>query len=236
MSDYAQLYWSDPYSEPPPRFSDALSDPADANLAPTLYALLPPGAAWRTPDGAAFDDNSRMGGLLRGFAGALGGLYRRIFRAASESSAWSLADSLADWERDYGLPDPCTGGTNDTTIRHKALLGKIRSKGLITPADFIALAASLGYAITIEEPRPFTFGESECGLLTGDEIAGATTEGGAIEYFWIVSVSGQPHSEFQFGISEAGVDRLTDWQEATALECLFRRYAPAWTRPLFVYP
>lgn len=234
-SAFAHLYSPNPYAFPAPETVDALTDPQPGIIARTLYALLPVGAAWQTPDAVAFKESSRLGGFLRSFAGAISETYRRLYRLSLESSGWSLSDSLTDWEIDHSLPDPCIDGSTDSAIRHQMLMAKIRSMGIITPADFVALAASVGFAVTIEEPQPFRFGDSEL-IDDGHELAGSLAEGGAIEYFWIVSISGQPHFEFEFGVSECGTDRLTDWIEALVVECLFRRYAPAWTRPLFIYP
>lgn len=219
-----------PYGEclPPLRAQgDALSDPDAALIASTLYELLPRGAAWQTPDGAAFEPQSWLGGLMRGFAGALASLYARLFSISQESTAVTLSASLEDWEADYGLPDPCLGGEQSIADRTQALLVKIRSRGTITPVDFVLLAALAGHDVTIEEPNPFECGVSDCG--------GADMTGDTLAYVWIVHVRGSQLRHFEVSSSECGVDRLTDFALATSLECLFRAVAPAWTRPIFNY-
>lgn len=206
---------------------DILSRPTAADIAPTLYDLLPPGAAWRTPDAAAFEERSNLGGFLRGLAGDLARLYRRLFGIAIESTASTLEESLVDWETEFGLPDLCFGLDQTQTQRLRAVILKVRSLGTITPADFIALAASVGYEITISEPRPFAFGFSQLGWEEGT--------GGHIGYFWFVKVRGVSARRFEFGTSQTGIHSLLDIGRVTDLECLFRLIAPAWTRVVFDY-
>lgn len=208
--------------------SDALSDPSAATIAETLYAALPQGAAWRSPDGAAFDANSRMGGLLRAFAAPLAALYRRLFGATLESTAVTLSESLADWENEFGLPDPCLDADGSVYERRIALLTKIRSTGVITPADFVALAASIGYDITIDEPEPFRCGESRCGE-DGAEISGLVD----VSFYWIVRIRGLAVSYFHVGEGQAGVTPLSRTYFPSDLICMIRRHAPAWTMPIF---
>lgn len=213
-----------------PAQADALTDPSDETIAETLFALLPRGSAWRSPDGAAFDGNSRLGGFWRGVAGILADTYRRAFELTQESTASTLIDGLTDWETEFGLPDPCVDRDLDLDGRVRALLARVRSLGVITVLDFVALAADLGYAITIEEPQPFECGVSDCGGT--DEISGGDEP---VEYYWIVMVAGSEPTYFEAGVGEAGVTPLTDFETAPDLECLFRRLAPAWTQPVFDY-
>ena len=206
---------------------DALSSPSTDDLAPVLYDLLPHGAAWRSPDGAAFEADSRLGAFLRSLVGDMATLYRRLFRVSQESTAVSLVDGLVDWETDFGLPDPCFGEDQSTAQRTRALILKVRSKGTVSPNDFVALAASVGYEITIREPRPFAFGFSQTGW---DDSTGE-----AVAYFWFVRVSGVGSRNFEFGVSQTGIHSLLDIARLTDLECLFRALAPAWTRVVFDY-
>lgn len=215
-----------PWPDLPPA-GDALADPAVETLAETLAGLLPQGAAWRSPDGRAFDAGSRLGGFLRGLAGDIVTLHRRAWQVALEGTPSTLVDGLEDWEAEFGLPDACLGDQQTRSQRIRALLLKFRSKGTITRADFVRLAASVGYEIEIEEPRPFEFGASWCGGPDGTD--------GTADYYWIVRVPGRASERFEFGLSETGIDPLLDISLATDLECLFRALAPAWTRVIFDY-
>jgi uncharacterized protein YmfQ (DUF2313 family) len=209
--------------------SDVLADPADELIAQSLYALLPSGPAWRTPDNAAFDEQSNLGGFLRGLAGDMATLYRRLFATGQESTASTLDASLADWEHEFGLPDPCMGELPSRTMRLRFLLAKVRSTGTITPGDFIALAEELGYAITIEEPLPFQCGGSELGAF--DEVSGDAET--AVEFHWIVRVANVPVIYFECGVSACDVDALTDFGFPQDLVCLFNALKPAWTKAVF---
>lgn len=213
-------------ADAPPNTLDALSEPAADLIAEQLAALLPPGAAWRSPDGAAFDFGGRMGGFVRAFSWGLGDLYRAAYRMALESTATTLSESLADWETDHGLPDPCLAEDGTRATRLAALIAKIRSMGTITPQDFVDLAARLGHEITITEPDAFACGESECGVDPIDPDA---------EFYWIVKPAISTGFYFEAGVSELGVDALSDFVPLLALECVFRRVAPAWTRVIFDY-
>ncbi len=210
-----------------PAQGDALADPAVDDLARVFYGLLPSGAAWRSPDGAAFEEGTWLGRFWRALAGDFVTLYRRLFRLSQESTASTLVDSLEDWEAEFGLPDPCFGDGQSRAQRLRALLLKVRSKGTITKGDFIDLAASAGYVIEITEPRPFAFGFSETGWGEGT--------GAAIAYFWFVKVADVGASNFEFGVSQTGINSLLDIARVTDLECLFRAIAPAWTRVVFDY-
>lgn len=222
------------WPEPPrPDVEDALSDPAPGDLAASLYVMLPQGAAWRTPDGAAFEEKSLLGGFLRSLTGALAATYRKLAGITLESTAVTLVDSLAEWEHDLGLPDPCLDEDMTTALRRRAAVAKVRHAATITPADFVALAATLGYTISIEEPKPFACGESECGGT--DETVGGDQLGNAIQFHFIVKVNGVALEYFECGTSEIGLDRLLDFRTAEDLECVFRRVAPAWTMPVFDY-
>lgn len=229
---------------PLPDQSDALADPADEVVAQGLYGLLPAGPAWRTPDNTAFDENSRLGGFLRGLAGDMADLYRRLFGTGMESTASTLDQSLDDWEIEFGLPDPCLGPEPSRDMRLRFLLAKVRSTGTITPGDFIWLAAGLGYEVEIEEPVPFECGQSEIGAW--HEVAGGGYELGeptlimqgaehAVEFDWIVRIKNVAVIYFECGLSQCGADALTEFGRAEDLECLFRSLAPAWTRPIFSY-
>lgn len=212
-----------------PAQADALSDPLDETIADTLYRLLPQGAAWRSPDGEAFDSNSRLGGFWRGVAGILADTYRRIFQLSQESTGSTIVDGLADWQAEFGLPDPCTPRDLSADQQYRVLLARIRSTGTITPLDFVALAGDLGYEITIEEPVPFECGVSDCGGT--HEIGGDVP----IEFYWIVKPFTAEPVYFEAGIGEAGITPLTDFDTAPELECMFRALAPAWTQPIFDY-
>lgn len=211
---------------------DALSDPADDAAAEPLRLLLPRGAAWGTPDNQTLDQASVLYRFWTAIGAGFANAYRALFQVSMESTSVTLDQSLEDWEHELGLPDPCMAETDSRAARIAAVRTRVLASAIVTPQDFIRLAASMGYEVFIEEPRPFECGISECGWT--DEIAGSMD--GQIEWDWIVSIAGQPARYFEMGESECGIDALTDWEPIQDIECMFRRIAPAWSRPLFVYP
>ncbi|EFL88270.1 putative phage tail protein [Ahrensia sp. R2A130] len=216
--------------------ADALSTPALDDLRDSHLMLLPMGAAWRTPDGQGFNDpdTSVMGRLVKAMSAPFLDLYRAAFELTNESTAWTLDLSLADWEADYGLPDPCISAPEGREARIRALRLKIRANATITPADYVCLARSIGYDVVIEEPMPFRFGQSSFG--NGDRFSGQTPGEVDMTFDWYVWVVGFGVDWFTFGKSRFGVGRFGHPFTATDLECAFGRIAPADTKPHFVYP
>ena len=189
-------------------------------------------AAWGTPDNQTLDQASVLYRFWTAIGAGFANAYRALFQVSMESTSVTLDQSLEDWEHELGLPDPCMAETDSRAARIAAVRTRVLASAIVTPQDFIRLAASMGYEVFIEEPRPFECGISECGWT--DEIAGSMD--GQIEWDWIVSIAGQPARYFEMGESECGIDALTDWEPIQDIECMFRRIAPAWSRPLFVYP
>jgi uncharacterized protein YmfQ (DUF2313 family) len=108
--------------------------------------------------------------------------------------------------------------------RRDALLGRITGLGGQSRAYYIAVAAALGYPITIAEPRPFRCGISTVGMgLRDNEWA----------HCWLVYSAGEAERLFRLGASAVG-DAFRSWGE-NLLECVISRIAPAHTRVLFGY-
>jgi uncharacterized protein YmfQ (DUF2313 family) len=68
---------------------------------------------------------------------------------------------LTRWEECWGLPDSCVEDPGDEEKRRQSLVTKISDPGGLNPSRYIALAKSLGLAVTIDEMRPFTC-QSRC--------------------------------------------------------------------------
>jgi uncharacterized protein YmfQ (DUF2313 family) len=121
----------------------------------------------------------------------------------------TAGESLPDWERVLDLPDPCTGPLATIQARRQAVVIKDGAGGGLSRQYYIDLAASLGYAITIDEG------------VNGDP------------YTWRVTAGAVPIKYFRAGASAAG-DRLQEWGEPL-LECVIRRLKPAHTDVIFAY-
>lgn len=204
---------------------DSLSSPSNDDLIGAALTLWPPGAAFGSPDGCAMALDSVIARLTRALLSPFEMLYARAWKLAMERSVFSVDDTLDDWEADYGLPDDCVGGSTTRTERLRALEAKVSGLAVITPGDFIRVAASYGFVIAIEEPALFQVGYSECG---GDHFIGDARE----EVYFFVHVANVAFDYFRAGTSECGYDWLFSVGDAERLLCIIRRLAPAWTIPL----
>lgn len=184
-----------------------------------LKALLPPGQAFPREAG------TEMHNLLDGLAQEWARIDARGERLIIEANPFGSVELLPDWERVAGLPDKCAG-TLETTQqgRRNALISKLSSTGGQSPAYFIAVAAALGYEVTIEEFRPFRAGLSHAGdpLTNGDWV-----------YTWRVRGPEVTVIPFRAGQSAAG-EALRIWGNDT-LECKINQLKPAHTIALFAY-
>lgn len=182
-----------------------------------LQALLPPVAV--DPNGAA------LLAELRGEAGALDAAEAAATFLLRESDPRATSELLTDWERVYGLPESCIAqagvaqGAND---RRLALVAKVTMIGGQTPEFFVALAARLGYTVTITEHRTFTVRSK-----VNDPLNDA-------EWPFAFSVHAPLDTVRRFTVRSAVNDPLASWGNEL-LECVIRRLKPAHTHALFAY-
>jgi uncharacterized protein YmfQ (DUF2313 family) len=124
-----------------------------------LAALLPVGPAWPR------EYDSTLMALVGGLCGVWGDPVDR--RAADllewESDPRLTIELLPDWERAWGLPDPCYTAPQSIDERHRALLMRMTMLGAQSREFFIGVAAQIGYAITITEYRTFVVGIDHVG-------------------------------------------------------------------------
>lgn len=187
-----------------------------------LFALLPKGEIWPKEPGS----------FLGAFFGALAAIYttahNRLVELIDEADPRSTVQLLEDWERVLGLPDPCTpdDGTLTLQVRRARVVQKLSLGGGQSPAFYVALAALIGYAITLDEPRPFICGLSQC----GDPVGGTYTD----RHYWRVRVPEPRTTYFRTGVSRCG-ERLGLIDRAEDLECILEEAKPAHSRLLFAY-
>ena len=183
-----------------------------------LLALLPPGAAW------ARDPESTLARLLEALGAELARVDARGDDLLAESDPRTTWELLPDWERVADLPSPCMAGQSQTTAeRRSALVGRLAERGGQSIAYFVALAASLGYAVTVDEFRPFD--------VTMDVTAQVADESWV--HVWRVNApanGGVRVADVTMGADDA----LASWGSAL-LECAIREDAPAQTTVLFAY-
>jgi uncharacterized protein YmfQ (DUF2313 family) len=130
---------------------------------------------------------------------------------------------LPQWEYSLGLPDNCAAQPQTIQQRQAAVLSRFIAAGGQTAAYYQAVAAALGYAITITEFSAFRCGVSRAGQPCGD----------AYVHAWQVNAPTFTVGTFRAGASDAG--EPLRWWSNTALQCTLRALAPAQTTVLFSY-
>lgn len=187
-----------------------------------LQALLPPGAAWtREPDAS-------LARLLHAFADALARIDARGDDLLREADPREARELLPDWLRTFGLPDECTpAGAFDTLAEQRdALVQRVTARGGATAQYVIAVAAGIGFAITIEELRPARFGQAMFGR---DFFAPAETI-----FVFYVHAPATTVRLARFGNARFG-ESLGASSPNLALECAVNRVKPAHLLTYFKY-
>jgi uncharacterized protein YmfQ (DUF2313 family) len=160
---------------------------------------------------------------------AIEGAYLDAAQLRAEDLLWEIfpdqsRELLPDYERVCSLTP-----TDDEPLqyRREKVLQKLRDGGSLSRAYFIALAASLGYAATIDEMQPFRAGINH---------AGDTIWVPEIIFCWDVNVtiSSRPVYYFVAGQSAAG-EGLSWSPPLTSLEDIFNELKPAHTYIVFNY-
>lgn len=241
------------------------------DYAEAFQDLHPVGAAWpRTEaplpgDTTARGDDEALSDLTRGLAQVWGD--KVDARAADllfvETDPRQTYELLPDWERAFGLPDPCSTEAPNLALRREALIRKLTMVGRQDPSFFIDLATSLGYQIRLYEYRPVVSGITACGetrttatlsysyarcgkaVVGKDHLCEISQTGGDdwiwrlgapnIRFIWRISVLNTSLRWLRAGVGECGVDHHCEFGLATDLECLIRRLAPGHTAVLFDY-
>lgn len=189
----------------------------NADYQAAMQRLLPRGPIWRNDPEA----------VLTGVLGALAPTYTRSTQAAAQvlvdGSPATTQNLLVEWEESLGLPDPCTVANPSILQRQAAVRAKFASRGSLTIGYFVALAATLGFTITITEFSAFTVGDP----------VGVPLYGPAWNYAWEIAAPQVTTFYFTAGGSSVG-DPLTTY-DASELTCRITANAPAETIPFFVF-
>lgn len=123
-----------------------------------LADLLPVGYAWPR------DENSLAMKVVCGIAHFWGYVDGRAADLLErESDPRQTIELLPDWERNWGLPDPCYEAPQSVDERQLALVMRMTMQGAQSREFFIGVAAQIGYTITITEYRTFVVGIDRVG-------------------------------------------------------------------------
>jgi len=190
------------------------------DYAHVLADLLPWGWAW------AREPESVLMKTIEGLAAEYARVHARDCDLLAESYPGTALETLTDWERICGLPDPCTGPLDTIQERRAAILAKLAMRGGQSRQYYIDVALAIGFVITIEEFRPFRVGANRA----GDHLYGIEWM-----YYWRVTSwePAQKITAFRVGQS-ATRERLRSWGN-DMLECLLRAIMPAHTVLQFAY-
>jgi uncharacterized protein YmfQ (DUF2313 family) len=186
----------------PVQFGNPYAFAGAAEFAASLVALLPPGIAWEGP---------QMADFCAGAASAFSDLHAQAAQLSEVELNPATTDILLPaWEQDYGLPDCCTPLGATLQQQRNTLLAKIAEVGGASEAYYIAVAAALGWTITI-------------------------TRGAIGSYQWTINTSAvAPPTVFRAGESRAG-DLLELIGSNTQLECVMNQIAPPHTTLIFSF-
>lgn len=188
-----------------------------------ILKLLPSGKAWRKEEGS--DLHTYCTPMSREFAR----IEQRAYDLVEEADPRTADECLEDWERVFGLPDPCVEDPDSLTIeqRRNAILAKMRGQGGQTLAYFEEVAESLGYDVECSNYDAFRAGASSAGdPLTND---------GWTFWFEVYALEGAASTTtyFRAGSGSAG-DPLVLYDQ-NQLECVINRLKPAHTNAYYVY-
>jgi uncharacterized protein YmfQ (DUF2313 family) len=130
-----------------------------SNYREAFFSLLPNGQAWPKHSIGSFlwqacDGLCEYWGYVDGRAADL---------LERESDPRITVELLPDWERNWGLPDPCYTAPQTVQERQIALVQRMTLLGSQSRQFYIDFAAKIGYDITITEYRPFMVGLDRCG-------------------------------------------------------------------------
>jgi|KBSMisStandDraft_5_1062788.scaffolds.fasta_scaffold01818_5 uncharacterized protein YmfQ (DUF2313 family) len=221
--------------------------------------LLPQGIAWpREPESVLYK-------TCRGLAKIWGYVDNRAAdlleietdpRKTTIGGPWPPTHTglLPDWERAWGLPDPCFPKATTLGERQRMLVLYMTYLGAQSRAYFIGLMEYLGYSgLTVKEWAPFMAGISQVGetrpvkvdengspIMDGDHFILDTTKQfrwyigpPEMRFYWAMNVGMVSVAWFRAASGQAGVDPHVRLGIPEDLQCLLKRWKPAHTELVF---
>lgn len=188
-----------------------------ADYSQEIMDLMPRGAVWpRDPDSMLVALSKALGPTFSRIRDDAGALVNDLFPATTNAM-------LTDWENSLGLPDECTPLNPTTEQRRAAVLAKFISTGGQSIPYFTAVAAALGFPITVTEYGPFRVGLNR----VGDPLGAP-----GVTYHWQISSPSLNPIFFRAGLSTAGDPLETIGN--TEMPCRLAKIKPAHTVLTFV--
>jgi uncharacterized protein YmfQ (DUF2313 family) len=196
-----------------------------------FFSLLPKGQAWpRETDSVlarTVDGLSQYWGFVDSRAADL---------LEQETDPRHTVELLPDWEKAWGLPDPCFPSATTIAERQLMLVLFMTRMGGQSRQYFIDLAKwATGYTIEIEEFAPFVCGISQVGDtrtfvdFQEDKLFRWYIGPPEQRFYWTVNVGEVGLTWFRASSGEAGVDTHVKFSIPEELICLLQRWKPAHT-------
>jgi uncharacterized protein YmfQ (DUF2313 family) len=201
-----------------------------------FLALLPQGQAW--PREADTILVRTCAGLCE-YWGYVDGRIADLLER--ESDPRLTIELLPEWERAWGLPDPCYKAPQSIAERQAALVYKMTTLGGQSRQFMIDAAAHIGYEISITEYRPFMVGIDRVGDNRTINADGSYSDYPYMlgppenRFYWSVHVNATKLIWFRVTSGICGVDPHLRIGTADDLECLLNRIKPAQTEIIFDY-
>jgi uncharacterized protein YmfQ (DUF2313 family) len=193
--------------------------------------LLPRGQAW--PREASTTVFGTVDGLSQ-YYGYVDGRAADLLEI--ESDPRKTIELLSDWERAWGLPDPCFASPQTVEQRRRILVMWMTWMGGQSRAYFTSLMDWLGYpGIEIQEFAPFMCGISYVGdsrtLYEQQNNKHFRWYIGPPEqrFYWTVKVGQVGLNWFRAASGQSGVNHHLEFQIPEEAICLLQRWKPAHT-------
>jgi uncharacterized protein YmfQ (DUF2313 family) len=203
------------------------------DYANAFLTMLPQGQAWPKEPGSTLE---RACTGLSYYWGDVDG--RAADLLERESDPRMTVELLPDWERAFGLPDPCFPSATTIAERQKMLVLHMTWLGGQSREYFISLLEWLGYpGVYIKEFSPFMAGVSQVGDTRApppdSPVASQNFRwyiGPAEQRFvWTVNIGQIGLYWFRAGSGQAGVDHHLEFAVPHEIVCLLDRWKPAHT-------
>jgi uncharacterized protein YmfQ (DUF2313 family) len=192
-----------------------------------LSNLLPQGQAWPRAI------ESVLQRTLRGLAQVWGYVDARAADLLErESDPRQTIELLPDWERNWGLPDPCFTTPQTIADRQRALVNRMTLLGGQSRAWYQEVADEIGYPLVIREWSPFMAGISKVGDTRNldDGVHYRWYIGGwDMRFYWTTTISAPIFTWFRCTKGQCGVDPHLNIGIPEDQACIFNRWKPAHT-------
>lgn len=188
--------------------------------------LLPQGLAWpRDTEGVIY----KVCQGLTAYWGVVDG--RADDYLVRETDPRKTVELLPEWERAWGLPDPCFPSATTIGERQRMLVLYMTWMGGQSRKYFTDLMKWLGYDIKIGEFAPFMAGVSQVGDTRPTPTENYRWYIGPPEmrFAWFANVGQIGLIWFRAGSGQAGVDPHLKFSVPEEAACLLNRWKPAHT-------